>query len=311
MSIIQAIILGIVQGISEFLPISSSGHLVVLHQVFGIDKGAFTFDIVVHLGSLVAVIVYFWADIMAIIKAPFRKMTGLLIVGTIPAVIAGFFLRGVIDTYFRTGVWLAAAFTLTGVLLVLADSFTKVREKKHRASPDDKANSTRSSSGQAENTKWNRECDSVNPGLDERDAKLRQEEQEISWLDALFIGCCQALAIPPGISRSGTTITGGLARGLKRETAARFSFLLAVIAIAGAGALEAFEEVVQGTGANVAAIGIVPIIVGFVVSGVVGYFCIRLLLALIKACKLKYFSYYLWVLAALIFVDWIVFNRFF
>ncbi|MCL2526921.1 MAG: undecaprenyl-diphosphate phosphatase [Defluviitaleaceae bacterium] len=282
MNILQAIILGIVQGVSEFLPISSSGHLAVLHQVFGIEKGAFTFDIVVHLGSLVAVIVYFWADIVAILKNPFRKITGLLIVGTIPAVVAGFFLRGVIDTHFRTGIWLAAAFTLTGVLLVMADKFTKVRSVKRGISE---------------------EADS--------DAKIREEEQEISWLDALFIGCCQALAIPPGISRSGTTITGGLARGLKRETAARFSFLLAIIAIAGAGALEVMEEVVQGEGANIAAIGIVPIIVGFIVSAVVGYLCIRLLLKLIKACKLKYFSYYLWGLALLIFVDWIVFNRFF
>jgi len=264
MSILQAIILGIIQGITEFLPISSSGHLIILHQLFGIDKGAFTFDIVVHLGTLIAIIIYFRADIWAILKNPFSKITGLLIVGTIPVVIAGFFLRGVMDN-FRTGIWLAAAFTLTGVLLLMAD---------------------RISFGQ-------------------------KEERDITWLDALIIGCFQAMAIPPGISRSGTTITGGLIRGLNRETAARFSFLLAIIAIAGATVLEHMSEFVQGDGANIAAIGVGATIAGFITATVVGYFSIGLLLKLIKACKLRYFSYYLWGLAVLIFVDWMIFNRFF
>jgi len=263
MNIIQAIILGIVQGITEFLPISSSGHLIVLQRVFGMEEPALTFDIVVHLGTLLAIIAVFWADIVAIIKNPFGKMTGLLIVGTIPVVIAGFFLRNIMETHFRTGIWLAAAFTLTGVLLIFADRLTT-------------------------GTK---------------------EERDITWLDALLIGCCQALAIPPGISRSGTTITGALTRGLKRETAARFSFLLAIIAIAGAGVLETIDVVQDG--ARVEAIGIMPLIFGFIAAALVGYACIRLLLKLIKACKLRYFSFYLWGLAVLIFVDYFFVNHFF
>ena len=265
MSIFQAIILGIVQGITEFLPISSSGHLIILHQFFGIEKGAFTFDIVVHLGTLVAIVIYFWADILALIKKPFSKMTGLLVVGTIPVVIAGFFLRNVMDN-FRTGIWLAAAFTLTGVLLMVADRITTT---------------------------------------------ARKEERDITWLDAFIIGCFQALGIPPGISRSGTTITGGLVRGLNRETAARFSFLLAIIAIAGATVLEHMSEFVQGDGANIAAIGIAPVIVGFIVATIVGYLSISLLLKLLKACKFKYFSFYLWGLAVLLFVDYFFVNQFF
>jgi len=264
MSIIQAIILGIVQGITEFLPISSSGHLIIMHQLFGIEKGAFTFDIVVHLGTLVAIVIYFWKDIIAIIKKPFGKMTGLLIVGTIPVVIAGFFLRNTMDN-FRTGIWLAAAFTLTGALLVVADRITTASK----------------------------------------------EEKDITWIDALVIGCFQALGIPPGISRSGATITGGLVRGLNRETAARFSFLLAIIAIAGATVLEHMQEVVRGDGANIAAIGVAPIIAGFIVATIVGYLSIHFLLKLIKACKLKYFSFYLWGLAALLFVDYFFVNYFF
>ena len=263
MTVLQAIILGIFQGITEFIPISSSGHLIVLQRVFGMEEPALTFDIIVHLGTLMAIVVVFWADIVAIVKNPFGKMARLLIIGTIPAVIAGFFLHSIMETHFRTGIWLAAAFTLTGVLLLLADRFTAGYK----------------------------------------------EERDITWFDALFIGCCQALAIPPGISRSGTTITGSLTRGLKRETAARFSFLLAIIAIAGAGVLETVEVIQDG--ARIDAIGVTPLIVGFIVSAIVGYFSIRLLLRLIKACKLRYFSFYLWVLAALIFVDYLVFNHFF
>jgi len=191
-------------------------------------------------------------------------MTGLLIVGTIPVVVAGFFLRGVMDN-FRTGIWLAAAFTLTGVILVVADRITTTHK----------------------------------------------EEKDITWLDAFIIGCFQALAIPPGISRSGTTITGGLVRGLNRNVAARFSFLLAIIAIAGATVLEHMSEFVRGDGGNIAAIGIGPIIAGFIVATVIGYLSIHWLLKLIAACKLKYFSFYLWGLAALIVLDYFFVNRFF
>jgi len=265
MTIFQAIILGIVQGVAEFLPISSSGHLVLLHQVFGVDMedpAFFTFDIVVHIGSLIAILIVFWNDIWALIKNPFSKMTGLLIVGTIPAVIAGLFFRNFIEVL-RNGIWLAAAFTVTGFLLMAADKF----------------------------------------------ADGKKSERDITYLDALFVGVLQALALPPGISRSGTTITGALYRGINREVAAKFSFMLAIIAIAGAGTLET-AQVLRG-GVYIGTVGILPMAVGFVVSLVVGYFSIRLLLKLIKACKLTYFSYYVWALAGLILLDVVVLNRFF
>jgi len=265
MSILHAIILGIVQGITEFLPVSSSGHLIVLQRVFGIEEPLLTFDIAVHVGSLVAILVVFWADVWAIIKNPLGKMTGLLIIGSLPAILVGFIFHqfGIMENNFRTGVWLAAAFTLTGVLLLFADSF--------------------------------------NAGT--------KEERDITWFDALFIGVCQALAIPPGISRSGTTITGALTRGLNRKAAARFSFLLAIIAIAGGGLLEAVS-IARGS-ESVAETGLANILVGMVVSALVGFLAIKLLLKLISAAKLRYFSFYLWGLAALIFVDWLIINRFF
>jgi len=260
---LEALILGIIQGIAEFLPISSSGHLVVLQRVFGIEEPALTFDIIVHVGSLFAIVLVFWRDIWALIKKPFQKMTGLLIVGTIPVVVLGFFLRNAIENYFRTGLWLATAFAVTGCILLLADKFTK----------------------------------------------LPKEEKDITYLDALIVGCFQALALPPGISRSGTTIMGALSRGINREAAAKLSFMLAIIAIAGAGTLELIQ-VLRGE-VPPANIGFSQMAVGFIASFVVGVFAIKLLLRLIKACKLKYFSYYVWGLAALILLDTWLINRFF
>jgi len=263
MSVIHAIILGVVQGVAEFLPISSSGHLVVLQRVFGFNEPSLTFDIVVHLGSFVAVVAVFRKDILALIKKPVQKMTGLLIIGTLPAVAAGLFLRSHIEGFFRSGIPLAVAFIATGVFLMLADRFK--------------------------------------PGA--------KTENEITYADALVVGLMQAVGIPPGVSRSGATITGALSRGIERKAAARFSFLLAVIAIAGAGALEGIEIITGGV--SVVSGDIIPMAVGFVTSAVVGYFSVRLLLKLIEACKLKYFSFYVWALAVLIIADAVILNLFF
>lgn len=263
MTVWQAIILGVVQGIAEFLPISSSGHLLVLQRMFGIEQPGMTFDIILHLGTLCAVFAVFWKDIISLIKNPLQKMTGLLIIGTIPAIVAGFLFRDYIEAIFSQGFYLAAAFAFTGVLLLLADNITQVHKT----------------------------------------------EREMTALDAIVVGCMQAVALPPGISRSGATITGGLVSGLTRETAARFSFLLSIIVIIGAGTLEVFELAQSQT--MVYAGDIVPYMVGFVTAAVSGYLAIRLLLHLITKCKLKYFSYYLFVLSAWILVDRFVFNLFF
>ena len=255
---IQAILLGIVQGIAEFLPISSSGHLVLLQRIFGIEYPALTFDIVVHLGTLCSILAVFWKDVWALVKNPFSKMTGLLIVASLPVVVAGLFLRDAVEGFLRGGLWLAVAFTITGVLLQISDRFT---------------------SGE-------------------------KSDKDITYLDALIVGCMQAMALPPGISRSGTTITGALMRGINREAATRFSFMLAIIAIAGSGALEAFR-IATGE-ASLGAIGVMPMAAGFITSALVGFLSIGLLLKLIKACKLRYFSFYVWALALFILIDYVV-----
>lgn len=262
MTIWQAIILGIVQGIAEFIPISSSGHLVVLQQVFGIDKPGMTFDIIVHLGSLCAVFAVFWKDILNLIKNPFQKMTGLLILATIPTAVVGFLVMDYMHI-FNQAFLLAAAFVFTGVVLLIADNI------KHAT----------------------------------------KTIKEMTAVDALVIGFMQAVALVPGISRSGSTITGALVSGVNRETAARFSFLMSIIAILGAGALEiigmmdTYEGVYRGD--------IPAYMIGFVMAAVAGYFSIRFLLELIKSCRLKYFAYYVFILAALILVDRFVLNLFF
>lgn len=262
MTIWQAIILGIVQGIAEFLPISSSGHLVVLQRVFGLPQDNITFDIIVHIGTLCAVFAVFWDDIISLAKNPFQKMTTMLIIGTIPIVITGFLLREYVQI-FHQAFLLAAAFTFTGILLLIADNI------KH----------------------------------------TNKTVKEMTVLDALTIGMMQAVAIPPGISRSGATITGALVSGLTRETAARFSFLLSIIAITGAGTLEVWDVI--NSHHSIYRGNIPAYMVGFVVSAVSGYFSIRLLLKLIKKASLKFFAYYVFVLAALILVDRFVFNLFF
>ncbi|MDR1663339.1 MAG: undecaprenyl-diphosphate phosphatase [Clostridiales bacterium] len=261
MNILQAVVMGIVQGLAEFLPVSSSGHLVVMQRVFGIEEPNLTFDIVVHLGSLLAVIIVFWQDIAALLKKPLQKMTGLLVVGTVPAVAVAFLFKDQIERVFWNGLPLALAFTVTGVLLVLADKIPAGKKK------------------------------------------------EISYMDALVVGCMQAVGIPPGISRSGATISGALFRGLDRETAARFSFLLSIVAVAGAGALQAKDIFTEHV--TVATADVLPMIFGFAASAMVGYLAIRLLLRLIKACKLKYFAYYVFALAAFILLDTFATGRFF
>jgi undecaprenyl-diphosphatase len=269
MNVLQAIILGIVQGITEFLPVSSSGHLVVMQQIFAMEEPALTFDIVVHLGSLVSIFVFFRKDIWELLKKPFSKMTALLAVATVPVIFVGFFMRDIVENQLRAPWILAVAFIITGILLVAADYFTSGRGTAQRPKAD----------------------------------------RDITFADAAVIGCMQALALPPGISRSGATLAGALGRGLNRDTATRFIFFMAIIAIAGAGMLEA-SELLRGN-VTVENIGALPLVIGFVTSALVGYFSIALLLKLLKAAKLRYFSYYVWAMAAFILLDMVVLKIFF
>ncbi|MCK5130428.1 MAG: undecaprenyl-diphosphate phosphatase, partial [Clostridiales bacterium] len=189
MPIWQSIILGLVQGLGEFLPISSSGHLVLMQNIFGIDGGEVIFDTLLHVGTLVAIVIVLWKDIIDIIKKPIQKKTLMLIIATIPAVIAALFFKDFITEAF-SGTYLGWGFLVTAVVLLVLG----------RAKKEEEAD------------------DSLNT---------------INIKQAGLMGIFQAISILPGISRSGFTISGGLASGVSRKKAARFSFLMAVPAILG------------------------------------------------------------------------------
>jgi len=252
MTIFQAAILGIVQGLTEFLPVSSSGHLVLAQKVLNLSGDYLTFDVMLHFATLLAVVVVLWKDIIEIIKHPFQKLTLSLIIASIPAVILAVFFEDAITAAF-SGKFLAISFFITGVVLLLGEWLA---------------------------------------------AKKTQTKTEVGYWDALIIGLCQAVALLPGVSRSGMTLSGGLARGIDRVKTAKLSFLMSVIIILGSGGYEGLKLIGQPMD-----IAWVPLAVGMLAAVVSGFFAARGLLKLISNKKLTGFAIYVFVLAALIFVD--------
>lgn len=251
MTTLQAIILGIVQGLTEFLPVSSSGHLVIFQHIFGIQEAPLTFDVLVHLGTLVAVFVAFWQDIVSILRHPFSKLTGLIVVGCIPAGLAGYLLAPLFERSFESLLVVGLGLLFTGAILRLSENMAY------------------------------------------RTLNFK-EVGETSYLDVLLIGLLQALAIVPGISRSGSTISAGLMAGLDRDFAARFSFLLSIPVIIGAGVFQLHD--VFSSGFSTA--NITPYLVGPLTAAIFGYLAIRLVVRLVRNGRLSVFSYYCWALGA-------------
>ena len=254
MSLIEAIILGIVQGLSEFLPVSSSGHLLVFHHLFGITtEDNLTFIIALNLGSLLPLLIVFRTDIWALIRKPFQKTTALLLIATIPLVVVTLLFQEFIESMFHIIHFLPFGFIITGIALLLSD---RVKENN-------------------------------------KDIKA------LRFIDAVLIGIAQAFAVFPGISRSGSTITASLARGLNRENAARFSFLMSVPAAIGAVALRV-SHIASGR-ILIEDLNLVNLGAGFITAAVSGYLAINFMLSIVKKAKLKYFAFY-YVFALAIFV---------
>lgn len=239
MNILQAIALGLVQGITEFLPVSSSGHLVIGQKIFGLAKPPVLFDILVHIGTLLAVLVFFKNKFLKLSK----KIICLILIGTVPAALAGLFLNQYAQTLFNS-------LKLVGVSL-LATAFLLFSTKLLKA-------------------------------------KTKIFSQ-LNWQKAFIVGCFQALAILPGVSRSGSTIIGGLWTGLKKETAFDFSFLLAVPAILGALALQIPEISSNG---DQLAMGFV----GLITASISGFLSLKLFKQIVLKSKLYYFGFYCLVL---------------
>lgn len=264
MSILNAIILGIVQGLTEFLPVSSSGHLVLLQKIFGITEPALFFDTMLHTGTLLAVFIVLWKDIWGILKKIIQPVTLYLILATIPAVIAALVFDDTIEHIFESGNYLGLCFLLTSALLVSSEILSR-----HAA-----VNNSQKKAG------------------------------DMNWLDALIIGVMQAVAIAPGISRSGATISGALFRKLNRDFAARFSFLLSIPAILGAVVLQTKTLVTAETAAAGAEnISAAAIIAGTISAAIVGFFAVKLMLKIIKERSLFGFAVYTGVLGILILID--------
>jgi undecaprenyl-diphosphatase len=278
-SILEAIILGIFQGLTEFIPVSSSAHLIVVPWLFGwsdLAVNSLAFDVALHLGTLVAVLWFFSADWLRLVRAgiaslrereigtdPDRRLAWLLVIGCIPGGIAGVLAESQVEALFHQPdqphqpaamIGIAVMLTVAGAALLLAD-------------------------------------------------RLARHQRGLSGLglkDALIIGCAQALALFPGVSRSGATITAGLALGLERPAAARFSFLLSAPIVAGAGlksAWDVFQEVQAGT---MTAASLIFFPIGFAAAAIAGYFCIKFLLQYLQQHSVAVFAYYRWALAAVI-----------
>ncbi len=253
MDIVQAVILGIIQGLTEFLPISSTGHLRIIPALLGWKDPGAAFTAVIQFGTLVAVLFYFRKDIAAITAAVIKGMLSgklfhnrdaqlgwMIGAGTIPIVVLGLLLKHQIETSFRSLYVISASFILLAVVLMVAEYFTKMKLA--------------------------------------RGEKLKSLD-DLTWKEIVAVGFWQCVALIPGSSRSGTTITGGLFSGMNRETAARFSFLLSLASVLAAGMLELVKEREALLSSDA---GITNLIVATIVSGLVGYASIAFLLNYLK-----------------------------
>ncbi|MDP2038564.1 MAG: undecaprenyl-diphosphate phosphatase [Ignavibacteria bacterium] len=263
MNFFEAIVLGIIQGLTEFLPISSTGHLTVAGKLMNLiseqnPQQWTSFIAVIQLGTLLAVVVYFWRDIISILRDFLRdnwfnhikfsdqtlhsKMGWYLVIATLPVVVIGLGFKDIIEGIFTKNLYvIAASLIVLAIILAFAEKF----------------------------------------------AKLNRKNDDLNWRDALIIGIAQAFALIPGSSRSGTTITAGLFLGFNRETAARFSFLMSIPAVAASGLLQFYQatKYIDKT-------GFIDLIIATIVSGVVGYLSIEFLLKYLKTKSMFVFIVY-------------------
>jgi undecaprenyl-diphosphatase len=255
MPLYQAIVLAIIQGLTEFLPVSSTAHLTIIPQLLHWEDPGLAFDVALHLGTLAAVLIYFFRDWVQVILNGIgisyrgaksdensRTLLWLLILGSIPAGLAGLKFQKYAEHALRTPYVIGASMIVLGFIMWLAD----------------------------------------------RVSTERNELDKMTWLDALFVGIAQALAIIPGVSRSGVTITAARFREFSRDSAARFSFLLSTPVIAGAAAKDAWDLHKTGLADNM----VMPYVIGIVVSGVVGLAVIAFFIQYLKRNSLSVFVWY-------------------
>ncbi len=268
MTYIQAAILGIVQGLAEFLPISSSGHLALLQYFFGVEADSvLLFTVMMHVGTLVSVFIIYRKDIWALIlelidtikdlctgkgprinSSPMRRMGFMIIVATIPTALIGLLFEDFFESLYASIVSIAIGLIFTGIILFVA----------------------------------------------ERMGKSDKGPMEMKWRHAIFIGIMQGIAICPGVSRSGSTLFGSLISGLKREFAVEFVFLISIPSILGSVVLEMPKALAEGMDASMAG----PLIVGVILAALSGIFAIKAMIKVVSSKRLIGFTIYVWIVAA-------------
>ncbi len=277
--IFQSIVLGVLQGLTEFLPISSSAHLIIVPWLLGWDNAVITslpFDVALHLGTLVSVLAYFWQDWGRLLRAgvasvatrkigadPDRRLAWLIVIGCIPGAVIGALAESKVEEIFHSpNAPLAFSALVAMALIIAALGFFLF--------------------------------------LAERVAKHTRAMEQLNFWDAVIIGAAQALAIFPGVSRSGATITAGLFLGLKRDAAARFSFLLSAPIIAGAGLKSLYKVYQESQRGAFGAGDLFLYLVGFASAALAGFLTIRFLLKYLERNSTDIFVYYRWAMAAAI-----------
>lgn len=267
MSWLQALILGLVQGLTEFLPVSSSGHLAIGREILGVEASEdLVFEITVHAATVLATVIVFrkqiWKLLCGLFKFKYNDETDYvfkILVSLIPVFVVGMLFKDAVEAMFSSLLVVGIALIVTALLLFFSDMVSKGRSAAAQE-PD-------------------------------------KYQNGISYWQAFVIGLGQAVAVVPGLSRSGTTISTGLLCGVKREAVAQFSFLMVLIPILG----EAFLEVVGGE-VGASSVGLLPLAVGFIAAFISGVFACRVMIALVKRAKLKWFALYCAVVGVLVIV---------
>ena len=277
LTIFQAIILGIVQGLGEFLPISSSGHLALVQNYFGIEgDSVLFFAVMLHLGTLISVFIVYWKDIVELFKElwevikdvchgkglqvdknPTRKLGFLIIVATIPTGLIGILFNDLFTSFYGSVISVAVGLIITGTILFIA----------------------------------------------ERMEGGKRQAMQVPFRSAVFIGVMQGIAIAPGISRSGSTLFGGLTTRLERKFAVKFAFLISIPSILGSVVLEVPSAIKEGIPGSLW----VPILIGMLFAAVSGYLAIKGMIKIVSDKKLSIFSYYTWILGAIVIIHSLIF----
>lgn len=258
MGIFEAVILGLIQGFTEFLPVSSSGHLVLLQQAMGLKEVPIFFDAMLHFGTLIAVVAVLFLEIVQILRHPVKNHLGMLILATIPAAVVGYLWSDFFESVFSSGSLLGVCFLITAVILTVSELIaTRINSRK-----------------------------------------------PLTTKSALAMGLMQAVAILPGVSRSGSTIAGGLFMGVDRTRAAKFSFLMSIPIILGS----VLSSGMNAADAGMGDVSVAAVAAGTIVAAVGGFFAVKFMLSIIEKTKLYGFAVYVTALGVFLLLDQNVFH---